>query len=78
MGIRSINTAQGLENGENREKNNGRGGGGKSGNFILGQKSGNFLYFRPKVVVFFPEWLNAAISINSQISRIYITCISIP
>ena len=52
----------------------------KSGNFILGQKSGksrNFVYFRPKVRVFFPEWLNAAISINyhkyrESISHVYL------
>ena len=42
-------------------KNNGQ---GKVGVFYFGPKAREFLYFRPVVWVFFPEWLNAAISIK--------------
>ena len=60
----------GLENRENREQNNGQGKVREVREFYLGpkvrEKSGNFVYFRPKVYKL------------SQISRIYITCISNP
>ena len=53
----------------------------KSGNFILGQKSGKsqgiFYILGQKSGYFFPEWLNAAISINyhkyrESISHVYL------
>ena len=51
---------QGLENMENREQNNGQG--------ILGQKLGKsqgiFFILGQSRGIFFPEWLNAAISIT--------------
>ena len=50
--------SQGLENRENREKNNGQ---GKVREFYFGPKVREFCYFRSKVRVFF---LNAAISIE--------------
>ena len=74
---------QGLENMENREKNNGQVKvREKSRNFILDQKSGNLFILGQKSGYFFPESLNAAISIINllvKISRINrLTCISIP
>ena len=73
---------QGLENRENREENNGQ---VKVREFYFGpkvrEKSGNFFILGQKSGYFFPESLNAAISIINllKISRIYRpTCISIP